>query len=251
MANRPVYRNSKKLYNDIGILLRNETLAKIALKKRLDREPEARKEFAEKRDDVLYSKMLLVLLDTVKVTDADVRNYYDRHPEEFTEPEKANIREILLRTRPEAEKILARIRNGEDMAELARKYSIRVWAAKKGGEFGYFSKNGHGELGAIAVSLPVGTLYGPLKVAGGPPHGGYSVFKVIGKRPPHKIPFSKVKDDLKQRLLQKRRSAVLKKFTNQLEKKYYVNAKYDLLKKVKTIDDKNNAPLLVMPIQNF
>ena len=251
VANRPVYRNSKKLYNDIGILLRNETLAKIALKKRLDRRPEAQKEFAEKRDDVLYSKMLMVLLDTVQVTDADVRKYYQTHPEEFTEPEKVNIREILLRTRPEAEKILQRIRNGEDMAALAKKYSIRQWAAKRGGEFGYFSKNGHGKLGEIAVSLPVGTLYGPLEIAGGPPHGGYSVFKVIGKRPPHKLPFSKIKDDLKQRLLQNRRSAVLNQFTQKLKKKFYVKARYDLLKKVKTIDDNNNAPLLVMPIQNF
>ncbi len=251
VTNRPVYRNSKKLYNDIGILLRNETLAKIALKKHLDRKPEAQKEFAEKRDDVLYSKMLMVLLDTVRVTDADVKQYYQNHPEEFTEPEKVNIREILLRTRPEAEKILQRIRNGEDMAKLARKYSIREWAAKNGGEFGYFSKNGHGKLGEIAVSLPVGTLYGPLEVAGGPPHGGYSVFKVIGKRPPHKLPFSQVKDDLKQRLLQNRRMAVLNKFTARLKKKYYVEARYDLLKKVPTIDDKNNAPLLVMPIQNF
>jgi len=251
VVNRPHYENSKKLYNDIGIMIRNETLAKIALKRGYDRHSEARKEFEEKRDDVLYSKMMMVLLDTINVTAEDVKAYYKSHPQEFMDPAKVNIREILVRNRSQAEKLLRLIRKGANMEQLARKYSIRTWAAKKGGEFGYFRKSGHGKIGEIAFSLKVGDLYGPLEILGGPPHGGYSIFRVIGKKSARKLPFSEIKDNLKQRLLQKRQLAAMNKFYKKLQNKFYVQANYNLLKKVETIDDKGTMPLYVMPIQNF
>ncbi len=251
VMNRPHYENSRKFYNDIGVMIRNETLAKIALKRGYDRHPEARKEFEEKRDDVLYSKMMMVLLDTINVTDEDVRAYYNSHPQEFMDPAKVNIREILVRNKSEAEKLLRLIRKGANMEQLARKYSIRTWAAEKGGEFGYFRKSGHGKIGEIAFSLKIGDLYGPLEISGGPPHGGYSIFRVIGKKSARKLPFSEIKDNLKQRLLQKRRLAAMNKFSKNLRRKFYVQANYNLLKKVETIDDKGTMPLYIMPIQNF
>jgi len=251
VMNRPHYENSKKLYNDIGVMIRNETLAKIALKRGYDRHSEARKEFEEKRDDVLYSKMMMVLLDTIDVTEEDARKYYETHPQEFMDPAKVNIREILVRTKSEAEKLLRQIRKGANMEQLARKYSIRTWAAQKGGEFGYFRKSGHGKIGEIAFSLNVGDLYGPLEISGGPPHGGYSIFRVIGKKSARRLPFSEVKGNLKQRLLQKRRLAAMNEFSKKLHHKFYVHANYDLLKKVETIDDKGTTPLFVMPIQSF
>ncbi|NOY78547.1 MAG: hypothetical protein GXO76_11825 [Calditrichaeota bacterium] len=251
VMDRPHYENSKKLYNDIGVMIRNETLAKIALKRGYDRHAEARKEFEEKRDDVLYSKMMMVLLDTINVTDEDVRKYYETHPQEFMDPAKVNIREILVRYKSEAEKLLREIRKGANMEKLARKYSIRTWAAEKGGEFGYFRKSGHGKIGEIAFSLKVGDLYGPLEISGGPPHGGYSIFRVIGKKSARKLPFSEIKDNLKQRLLQKRRLAAINTFSEKLHHKFYVQANYDILKKVETIDDNGTTPMFVMPIQNF
>lgn len=251
VMSRPVYKSPKKLYDEIGVMIRNATLAKIALKRGLDRRPEARKEFEEKRDDVLYSKMMMVLLDTVTVTDEDVRAYYKSHPDEFIDPAKVDIREILVRYKKQADALLKRVGNGENMANLARKYSIRTWAAKKGGEFGYFRKSGHGKIGEVAFKLKVGDLYGPLEISGGPPHGGYSIFRVIGKKSAKKIPLDQVEKNLKQRLLQERRMAVLNRFTQKMKRKFYVKANYKDLKEVKTIDDKGNMPLFVMPVRNF
>ena len=251
VMNRPHYENSKKLFDDIGIMIRNETLAKIALRRGYDRHSEVRKEFEEKRDDVLYSKMMMVLLDTINITDEDVRAYYDSHPGEFMDPAKVNIREILVRRKNQAIELLRQIRNGANMEKLARKYSIRTWAAQKGGEFGFFRKSGHGKIGEIAFSLKVGDLYGPLEISGGPPHGGYSIFRVIGKKSARKIPFAKIKDNLKQRLLQKERLTAMNNFSQKLKRKFYVHVDYDRLKKVETIDDKVSAPIFVMPIQNF
>ena len=60
----------------------------------------------------------------IDVRDEAVRSYYESHPALFTKPEQITVQEILCATREEAEDVLKRIRNGEEMASLAER-SIR------------------------------------------------------------------------------------------------------------------------------
>lgn len=78
----------------------------------------------------------------------EVRNFYDKNPDLFTEPERLRLSIILLKVDPgaaktdwdqareEAQKILDRIKNGADFAEQARLYSQHD-SASKGGDMGY------------------------------------------------------------------------------------------------------------------
>ena len=251
VTDRPIYRNPAKLQRDIALVFRDEQLAKVALSKGLDKKPEARREWRTRWDDVLYNKMLSLIVDTIQVTDEDVRRYYDTHPDEFTNPEKRNIREVFVRSKALAEEIYRRASRGEDLAELARKYSLRPWAAKRGGEFGFFVKGAHGEIGKIAFEHRVGELVGPVEIAGGPPHGGYSVFRVIGIRPPEKIKFSAIRDVLKRRLLQERREKAIAAYTEKLKQEIPVTEHTELLKKIETIDDYGVRPIFLFPITNY
>lgn len=79
---------------------------------------------------------------------AAARAYYARHPEKFTEPERLRVSLILLKVDPaagpqvlagaegEARAIAKRLREGADMAELARLHSADRSAAQ-GGDMGY------------------------------------------------------------------------------------------------------------------
>ena len=251
VTDRPIYRNPAKLRRDIGILFRDEQLAKIALDRGLDKKPEARREWQTRWDYVLYNKLMAEIVDTIQVTDEDVRRYYDEHPEEFTTPEMRNIREVFVRSRELAQEIYRRAKNGEDLARLAEQYSERPWAAKRGGEFGFFARGGHGEVGEAAFSHKVGDLVGPIEVAGGPPRGGYSVFRVIGVRPPRKVPFSSIKNSLKRRLLQERRERAIAAYTEKIKKEIPVEEYTELLKKIETIDDYGVRPIFLFPITNY
>jgi len=233
---RPVYRGPRALIRDIKYMIRDEVLSQIALKKGLDTRREAREEFRTFKEDVLYQFFVYQAVDTIRVTPQEVRRYYENHPEEFREPEKVNIREILVRRREEAKELLERIRRGEDMAELARRYSIRKWAAANGGEFGYFPPGSHGEIGKVAFTLKVGELYGPLEVAGGPPHGGYSIFRVIGRKPAGRKPFEEVKDYIYQKILTARREKVLQRLESELRQKYFVQVNTDVLESIPVLD---------------
>ena len=88
----------------------------------------------------------------VTVTDADIKSYYDGHPAEFEETEKAHVRHILLLTidsatqqplapdqvsakRKQIEDLRKRALAGEDFATLVQQYSEDPGSKDTGGEY--------------------------------------------------------------------------------------------------------------------
>lgn len=81
-------------------------------------------------------------------SEADARAYYESKSALFTEPEQVRLSLILLKVDPaatpavwaragaEAERLLARLREGEDFAKLARAHSADP-SASQGGDLGY------------------------------------------------------------------------------------------------------------------
>lgn len=82
---------------------------------------------------------------------SEVRIYYKKYPEQFTEPEKIRVHVILIKVDPsapqfiwdeanhKATKVISRLKKGEDFAEMAREYSDDK-TAPKGGDMGYVHK---------------------------------------------------------------------------------------------------------------
>ncbi len=98
----------------------------------------------------------------------------------ITQPMVINVREILLATMDEAERILQQLAAGANFAELARNNTIRPGFAERDGELGYFDpNNNYPEIGKIAAGLSLGERFGPLPLA-----AGYSIFELIDKKIP-------------------------------------------------------------------
>jgi len=62
----------------------------------------------------------------------DVRAYYDTHRDEFDRPDAVSLRYILSATRSDAERVVTRIKAGEDPGEIAREVSLDA-ATRDGG----------------------------------------------------------------------------------------------------------------------
>lgn len=84
----------------------------------------------------------------VKVTEQDIRRLYEEEKTRFTSPEQIRASHILIKTekdtdpakaRAAAEKLLLRLRQGEDFAGLARENSACP-SAKDGGDLGWFER---------------------------------------------------------------------------------------------------------------
>lgn len=191
-AERPRINSFNGLKRGIKWMIRDEFLAREARKRGLQHHPYVRSEVTLWFEDTMAQLVKKQIADTIRVTEEEVRDYYEAHRDRYGEPEKVRIREILVEDSTLAAQLLARAKNGEDFATLARKYSKRPWAAQRGGDFGYFVRGSHGLVGKLAFEHDVGDWVGPIRTP-----LGYSIFQVTGHKEGFLPPMT---DDVKERV---------------------------------------------------
>jgi peptidyl-prolyl cis-trans isomerase D len=114
-------------------------------------------------------------LDKVTIAEKEISDFYELNQESFKNPKQIKARHILLKVSPDASEseetetkekalsLLKRLKDGEDFAALAKKYSQDP-AASKGGDLGYFTR---GQMvkpfEELAFSLKKGEFGGPVK----------------------------------------------------------------------------------------
>jgi len=234
---RPVMTSRKNLKDVIGRMVRDEFLAEKGYRLRLQESDHVVREVHRWKEELLFRTLSHDLLDTVQVTENELIEYYDDHRFKYIEPQRVNIIEIFVPTKSEADQLLERINNGEDFAELAQEYSIRTWAAKRGGEFGLFGYGMHGEIGNRALSMNVGELTGPFEIEDETFGRGFSIFQVISKKEKRFKTFGEAKTIVQRTLLERKRNDVLNRFLDSLRGKYTVHVNQELLSKIVTTDD--------------
>ncbi|NLI82437.1 MAG: hypothetical protein GX443_12255 [Deltaproteobacteria bacterium] len=91
-------------------------------------------------------------LSGVKVSEEQLRQYYEEHLSDYRKEKEVRARHILFsvkedapedevkKVRGEAQKVLEEARKGRDFSELARKHSQDPTAAQNGGDLGYFTR---------------------------------------------------------------------------------------------------------------
>ncbi len=108
----------------------------------------------------------------IKYTDEDLKNYYEKHKDEFYEPEKANLELVILRKLPSSQDssdakdriytAYDELKGGEKFEDIAKYYSEDP-ATKDSGVVGWVEPNDrrYGYLYAIAKNLKKGEFSKP------------------------------------------------------------------------------------------
>jgi parvulin-like peptidyl-prolyl isomerase len=120
-----------------------------------------------------------------------LKEQYLENQAQYAVPPLVNVAEILVRTKDEALTLSRRVIHGEDFGAIARTHSIRLWAAKQGGELGYGPKASYGIYADTLANARIGQIIGPLFVD---PYFG--VFKVIGKKDGRVRTFDEAREDV-------------------------------------------------------
>ncbi|HBD07192.1 MAG TPA: peptidylprolyl isomerase [Syntrophobacteraceae bacterium] len=186
---------------------------------------------AELRKQVSRQLAMKKLIDQtiapeVTVTDAEVKKYYDEHPEDFKMPEQVRASHILKKAdakASEADKAKAkkeltdlqqRLKKGEDFAELA-KQSSDCPSAPRGGDLGFFPR---GQMVPAfeekAFALKPGELSDIVET-----QFGYHLIKVTDKKAPGTLTFEESKDRVAQYLKQEKTTDQVSKFIDGLKSK--------------------------------
>ncbi len=159
-------------------------------------------------------------LDKIKVSNKELKNYYNKNKEEFNEKESVHARHILVKTEDEAKKIVSELKSLKGNAlkskfiELAKSKSTGP-SGPKGGDLGYFAK---GQMVPAfndkVFSMKVGEVSSPVKT-----QFGYHVIYLEDKKAKKTRAFAEVKPFIEQRLKMEKFKTVIKKKMKALQKK--------------------------------
>jgi foldase protein PrsA len=154
-------------------------------------------------------------------------NYFEGHLADYVLPPEVNVGEILVRTKEEARVIRKRIDEAASFPALARQKSIRLWAAKRGGELGFGTKTTFGALGDTFMNAKTGALIGPQFVD---PY--YGVFKILAKRDGRPRTFAESRDDIIKSITFLRKQEVMKQAVDNLRTRTPITIHEDVLAEV-------------------
>jgi peptidyl-prolyl cis-trans isomerase C/foldase protein PrsA len=180
------------------------------------------------REQLLVEKIITIASASITpITFQEIKSYFDSHQSEYERSEMVEFRQIVTRSRDEAEKILARLDNGEDMDELARKYSISP-EAKVGGKVGWISVGELDESMEEAIfSLPVGKRGSILKTL-----YGFHIFEVLAKRPAGFKRLPEAMADIESKLFRNKKDSFYRGWLVELRSLFPVKVDQELMNKL-------------------
>jgi peptidyl-prolyl cis-trans isomerase C/foldase protein PrsA len=183
-------------------------------------------EWKEKlRQQILVKKIIGRASKTLDpVSPREIKTYYDSHRDEFKEPAAVRFRQIVMKSRAEADQISRRVKEGEDLGELARNYSISP-EGERAGEVGWIAKGILDEsMEKVLFSLPVGKT-GPIVES---PYG-YHIFEVIARRPQGVKSLPDAMAEIEAKLLAEKKEAFYNQWLRELRGLFTVKVNRELL----------------------
>lgn len=164
--------------------------------------------------DGLAREKLLAQAEKLAVSDAELKKAFDEHKEELGQREAVHLRHILVATQKDADDVVAAVKGGADFQQLARDKSLAPTGKINGGDYGFVSKGMlPPDIEQVAFSLQ------PKELKVIPSDKGFHVLQALERRPAKPAQFAKVKDDLREMMLQEKIKAALPDYVKQLRAK--------------------------------
>ena len=192
---------------------------------------------AVKRDLESMRLVQLKIRSKVKVTDEDVKNYWQTHPQEFRAGEEVRVRHIFLPLPPDAggaevarvdaiaARALARVKGGEDFGKVALEMSQGP-SARDGGELGWLKRGTvQPDVEKVAFSLQPGQISGLVRT-----RPGYQIIQVEERRGGGPRPFEEVKEEVRDRLVNEQGDTYRAQYIAELRKDAVIEVKIPELK---------------------
>jgi peptidyl-prolyl cis-trans isomerase C len=162
----------------------------------------------------------------VKLSDIEIRAFYDNNPEAFKQPERVKASHILIKVDPKADAsqkaeakkkidlVQAKLQKGEDFGALAKEYSEGP-SGPEGGDLGYFTR---GQMVKpfedAAFAMKPGEVSGVVETK-----FGYHLIKVTDKKPETTMSYDEVKTRLEEFLKQRKMQEEINVYVKRLEEK--------------------------------
>lgn len=185
------------------------------------------------RDQLVTQRLIEKLSTDMDISDKDVKAYYDANKAQFKDQSAVHAWHILFdqNDKATAEKVLARIKRGEDFATLAKKYSKDEATAQKGGDLGWPQTPYVQEFQAAADKLAVGEVSDLVKTP-----FGWHIIKVEERRKERQKPLADVEEQIRQILVQQQQADAYQKYIDELRSKADIEILDETLKTAEPVE---------------
>lgn len=224
---RKIVENNKKRYLDDCIV--EMLFYEEAVRRGLERDKEVKEVLSEAKKKIVIAKLIKSEVeDKIKISDEEMKEFYDAHKDEFKTPELWRASHILVSDEKQAKSIADELSKGANFEELAKKYSIDA-TASRGGDVGYFRM---GQLVPdfehACLKLSVGQTSDIVST-----QFGYHIIKLTDKKDASVQTFEEAKRAIENELKKVKRSELFNKLVIDLKAKYGVKIEEDVFESLK------------------
>jgi parvulin-like peptidyl-prolyl isomerase len=172
------------------------------------------------RDELTTRKVAAKVTSDVKLSDSDIKQYYNTHKSQYVQPESRDVRHILVAKKALADSLYQQLKSGGNFAKLAKQYSKDPGSAANGGKLTVSKGQTVPEFDKAAFSLKTGQVSQPVHT-----QYGYHIIEALSAvKPATTTSLAKVRASIRQQLEQQRKNDEITKWL-QDNKKSYCNGK--------------------------
>ncbi|MCW2977778.1 MAG: PpiC-type peptidyl-prolyl cis-trans isomerase [Actinomycetia bacterium] len=165
---------------------------------------------------ILSEKLYAKVTGAVKVTDADIKAYYDAHKSTYSKAASRDVRHILVNNKKLADSIETQLKGGADFAKLAKKYSKDPGSAAQGGKLTITKGQTVAPFDKVAFSLKKNELSAPVHTT----YGWHIIQALSDTKPATQQPLKDVKASISTQLLQTKKTDAINKWVDDVNKEY-------------------------------
>ena len=154
------------------------------------------KQIEKIKQRVMVGQYINDVFKTIRVSEDELKTYYDKNKAGFVQKEQVRAKHILLKTKEDATAAKARVLKGEAFEDVAQAVSTGP-SAPKGGDLGWFEKDRMvPEFAEAAFSLNIGGISDPVKT-----QFGYHIIKVYDKKAAGPKSFADARPEMEKALM--------------------------------------------------
>jgi len=211
------------LYDALGYVIRDRHVTDLALQKHYDRAPDVQMKAHLLEENFVQKRYRAHLISSIKISDEDIRNYYNTHKENFKAPPILHVREIVLSDKKHALEFIGTVKEHHDVekavTELRPFIKVNRTLTIKDRKFAP-------EIYDRAVLTNDGEVSGPVATP-----QGYSVV-VLEKKVKQYQPLTKVRKIVYHDIMQHKKATVVPEKVQEFKKPLKIVIYEERLKKI-------------------
>ncbi len=168
------------------------------------------------RQQLISQALFKKVTGNVKVSDADIKAYYDTHKTQYVQPESRDVRHILVTKKALADSLYQQLKGGANFAKLAKQYSKDPGSAAHGGKLTVSKGQTVPQFDKTAFTLKTGQISQPVHT-----QYGYHIIQALSAiKAASTTSLAQVRASIRQQLEQQRKNDQITKWLDDTKKSY-------------------------------